>query len=127
MSSQNPYYPWLPGSGGCRTNPLAPMGRDMTGTPEQQIARGLRKIRTLRKLLFGVVITFPIVVYLLTMLEVEEGIIIMTGIAWVAVGIVLEFVIGFARCPACRKHFHVRAMSGNFFTKKCMNCGIPLK
>lgn len=99
----------------------------MTQTQEQQIQHGLRKIRTLRKVLFGVIITFPIAVYLLTMFEVAEGIIITTGVAWVAVGIVLEFVIGFARCPACRKHFHVRAMTGNFFTKKCMNCGIPLK
>lgn len=100
----------------------------MTDTQEQQqIIRGLRKIRMLRKLLFTVVITFPIAVYLLTMFEVAEGIVIMTGIAWVVVGIILEFVIGFVRCPACRKHFHVRAMSGNFFTKKCLNCGVPLK
>ena len=99
----------------------------MTDTNDQQIARGLVKIRTLRMGLLGIVITFPIGVYLLTHLGVAEEIVIITGICWVLVGIILEFIIGFSRCPACRKHFHVRGMTGNFFTRQCLNCGIPLK
>lgn len=99
----------------------------MTDTNDQQIGRGLAKIRTLRMGLFGIVITFPIAVYLLTHFGVAEEIVIITGISWVLVGIILEFIIGFSRCPACRKHFHVRGMTGNFFTRQCLNCGIPLK
>lgn len=99
----------------------------MTDTTEQQITKGLAKLRLRRKALLAVVVTFPLVVYLLTQFEVAEEIVIMTGVAWVFVGIILEFIIGFSRCPACRKHFHVRGMTGNFFTRQCLNCGIPLK
>lgn len=99
----------------------------MTDMTEQQVAKGLAKIRLLRMSLLAIVITFPLTVYILTGLQVTEKIVILTGVTWVVIGIILEFVIGFSRCPACRKHFHVRGMTGNFFTRQCLNCGIPLK
>ncbi|SNB47738.1 hypothetical protein [Geobacter sp. DSM 9736] len=91
-----------------------------------QITRGLRKIRLMRRLLFFIILAFAPLVYFLTMFDLAEGTVIMSGIIWIAAGIILEFVIGFSRCPACRKHFHVRGMTGNFFTKKCMNCDTSL-
>ncbi len=97
----------------------------MTDTTEQQVAKGLTKIRLLRISLLAIVITFPLTVYILTGLQFAEKIVILTGVTWVAIGIVLEFVIGFSRCPACRKHFHVRGMTGNFFTGSASTAASP--
>lgn len=100
----------------------------MTDMPEQdRITAGLRRIRTLRKTLLVVVITFAPVVYLMSLREIPLQIVMTVGIVWICAGVVIELMIGFARCPACRGYFHVKKMNGNIFTRKCMNCGIPLK
>ncbi len=92
-----------------------------------QIAAGLKRIRFLRRLLLVIVILFVPLVYVMAMKELPLRLIMTVGIAWICVGVVVELLIGFARCPACRSYFHVRGMSGNIFTKKCMNCGVALK
>lgn len=94
---------------------------------QKRIEDGLRRIRYTRISLGVVVITFVPVVYLLFLLQLPERVIITTGTAWVCLGVILELFMGFSRCPACRGFFHVRGMSGNIFTRKCMNCGVPLK
>ncbi|KAF0219529.1 MAG: hypothetical protein FD174_1989 [Geobacteraceae bacterium] len=100
----------------------------MTDTPEQErINAGLKRIRTFRKSLGVIVLGFIPVVYLLYLLELDEWLFMSLGVAWVCLGVVIELVIGFSRCPACRGYFHVRGMTGNIFARKCMNCGVPLK
>ncbi len=100
----------------------------MTDTQEQrQIEAGLKRIRFLRKFLLVIVILFAPLVYVMAMKELPLRLIMTVGITWICVGVVVELLIGFARCPACRSYFHVRGMSGNIFTKKCMNCGVALK
>ncbi len=94
---------------------------------QQRINAGLKRLRFLRRSLGVIVITFVPVVYLLLIMDVPERIIMTIGITMVCLGVVIELVIGFSRCPACKNFFHVRGMSGNIFARKCMNCGIPLK
>ncbi len=94
---------------------------------EQRTAVGLKRIRFLRKFLLVIVILFAPLVYVMAMKELPLRLIMTIGIAWICVGVVVELLIGFARCPACRGYFHVRGMSGNIFAKKCMNCGVALK
>ncbi len=99
----------------------------MTVTPDQdRIAPGLKRIRFLRKFLLVIVILFVPLVYFMAMKELPLRLVMGVGIAWICVGVIVELLIGFARCPACRGYFHVRGMSGNIFTKKCMNCGVAL-
>lgn len=104
----------------------------MTDAQEQErINAGLRRIRHLRIALWAIVIAFVPLVYSLMLTNVAEPVIMAVGIAWVCVGVVIELMLGFSRCPACNKYFHVRGMRGNvlvskIFTKKCMNCGIRL-
>src|SRR5512146_110168 len=92
-----------------------------------QIAAGLKRIRFLRRLLLVIVILFVPLVYVMAMKELPLRLIMTVGIAWICVGVIVELLIGFARCPACRGYFHVRGMSGTIFTQKCMNCGVALK
>ncbi len=100
----------------------------MTDTRDQQIiAAGLKRIRFLRRFLLVIVILFAPLVYVMAMRELPLRLIMTIGIAWICVGVVVELLIGFARCPACRGYFHVRGMSGNIFAKKCMHCGVALK
>ena len=94
---------------------------------QQKIAAGLKRIRFLRKFLLVIVILFAPLVYFMAMKELPLRFIMTVGISWISVGVIVELLIGFARCPACRGYFHVRGMSGNIFTKKCMNCGVVLK
>ncbi len=94
---------------------------------KRQIAAGLKRIRFLRRFLLVIVILFAPLVYVMAMKELPLRLIMTVGIFWICVGVVVELLIGFARCPACRGYFHVRGMSGNIFTKKCMNCGVALK
>jgi predicted membrane chloride channel (bestrophin family) len=100
----------------------------MTETPDREkIAKGLKRIRTLRKLLLVIVIVFAPLVYLMAMEELPLGIVMSVGISWICLGVVIELMIGFSRCPACREYFHVRGMTGNLLARKCMHCGVPLK
>ncbi len=100
----------------------------MTDTPDKQkVTAGLKRIRFLRKFLLVIVILFAPLVYVMAMKELQLRLIMTVGITWICVGVAVELLIGFARCPACRSYFHVRGMNGNIFTKKCMNCGVALK
>jgi hypothetical protein len=100
----------------------------MTNNPDpEKIAVGLKRIRFLRKFLLVIVILFAPLVYFMAMKELSLRLVMTVGIAWICVGVIVELLIGFARCPACRGYFHVRGMNGNIFAKKCMNCGVALK
>lgn len=99
----------------------------MTPTTDQHINAGLKRIRFLRRFLLVIVLLFAPLVYAMAMKELPLRLIMTVGIVWICVGVVVELFIGFARCPACRGYFHVRGMSGNILTKKCMNCGVALK
>ncbi len=105
----------------------------MGDTREQEsIERGLTMIRLLRTGLGVIVIAFVPLVYLLMGMKVSEPVILGIGIGWVSLGVIIELLLGFFRCPACQKYFHVRGRRGtiltsSIFTRKCMNCGIHLK
>ncbi len=100
----------------------------MTDPQEQQrIHAGLRRIRLLRTGLGVIAMAFVPLVYLLYVLELPIKIFMSIGAGWVCLGVIIELIIGFSRCPSCRGYYHVRGMSGNIFARKCMNCGIPLK
>ena len=105
----------------------------MTDAQEQELIDvGLKRIRHLRMGIWVIVIVFVPLVYLLVSMNVPEAVVMAIGVAWVCFGVIIELMLGFFRCPACNKYFHVRGMRGNvlvskIFTKKCMNCGIQLK
>jgi|SRR4051794_2551636 hypothetical protein len=99
----------------------------MTGIPEERVRAGLRRIRRYRISFLAVVGAYIPVVAVLYLLSFPPPVILAAGATLMTVGIVIEVVIGFSRCPACRAHFHVRGMAGSLLTRRCMNCGIPLK
>jgi hypothetical protein len=94
---------------------------------QERITASLKRIRTFRKSLGVIVLGFIPLVYLLYLMELPEWLFFSIGIAWVCLGVIIELIVGFSRCPACRGYFHVRGMAGNIFARKCMNCGVPLK
>jgi hypothetical protein len=100
----------------------------MTDNSERErIEAGLRSIRSLHILLAGILVTYVPVVALLYVMRLPEWLIIASAVIWVCAGIFVAFSIGFSRCPACGRYFHVQGMGGSVFVKACMNCGIQLK
>ncbi len=92
----------------------------------EQIAVGLRGIRSLHRVLAGILLTYLPAVVLLYLMHLPEWLLITTAVVWVCAGIFVAFTIGFARCPACGNYFHVRGMGGNVFVRACVHCGIRL-
>lgn len=96
-------------------------------TPNDTIDQpDFRRLRLLRRLLFWIITSFLPVMILLAFLPIPERISLMIGGVWITAGIVIELFIGFARCPACGKYFHVGRGSGNIFARYCVNCGVAL-
>jgi len=91
------------------------------------IQAGLRRIRNLRRCFLALLIAFVPAVLFLSTLPLSPKVFMGSGIGIICLGIVLEVLIAVSRCPACREFYHVRGMSGSFFTGKCVHCGVPLK
>lgn len=91
-----------------------------------QIEIGFRKLRLLRRILFWLILLLLPVMSIIAFLPIQEKASIFIGVTWVLLGIVIELVIGFSRCPACRKYFHVARGTGNIFARYCVNCGASL-
>ena len=49
------------------------------------------------------------------------------GIAWAAVGLVLNAWHTLSRCPRCHGHFNWNARRRVKFVRACVNCGLPLR
>ena len=94
---------------------------------QQPIQAGLKRIRLLRALFKGILIAFLPVVIAISLIGLPERTVMTIGIVVICVGILVEVVIFFSRCPKCRQYFHVRGMGGSLFTRKCLHCGIQLK
>ena len=92
-----------------------------------RIQSGLARIRFLRRALLVIILVFAPLVYVIAMQNVPMRIVMIVGISWICLGVIIELVLGFTRCPACRGYFHVKGMSGSIFAKKCLHCGVSLK
>ena len=99
----------------------------MVETDRRKIEAGLRRIRGLRMTMLVIALAFIPLVLFISRLGLSQPLFMGIGLAWIGLGVIIEIVIGFSRCPACGKPFHVCGMSGNLLSRQCLNCGIPLK
>ena len=89
---------------------------------------GLRRIRRLRICMWGVLLSFLPLALLALPLQPPSWLLTAIGVLWFVSFAALAFAHSFSRCPACRRFFNVRAdWYHNVFTRKCLNCGLPLK
>lgn len=102
-------------------------GKGVAVAGDARIEAGLRRIRLLRRVFLVVAGGYLPVVVLLYYLDFPPPVVVGAAAVLMTAGVVVEIVIGFARCPSCRAHFHVRGLAGNLLTRRCMNCGIPLR
>jgi len=88
---------------------------------------GLKSIRLKHKLLVGIFIVYIPLLSLFYFLQLPQWLVLGGAVFLLLLGIVVAFMIGLTRCPACGQLFHVRGMGGSIFTGTCMHCGISLK
>jgi hypothetical protein len=74
----------------------------------------------------GILIAYIPVVVILFMMRLPEWLILVSAVGLICMGIVIAFMLGFSRCPDCKQYFHVRGMTGNIFSGKCLHCGIMI-
>jgi len=89
-------------------------------------ASALRKIKSMHRWMIGILIAYIPVVILLYLLQLPEWLILVSAVGLICLGIVIAFMLGFSRCPDCKQYFHVRGMTGNIFSGKCLHCGITI-
>lgn len=132
--------PWTPT--GAEKRPSAGQGRaplppkkmenkkKMADDPEV-IKRGLRKIRRSKRAIVGLFIGFIPVGILSAIVSEATKIHFMIFIgAYFALLMICDFYLGLtSTCPRCNELYYWR-MTGigyrNFFTKRCLNCGLEL-
>ena len=95
---------------------------------ETGVQVGLRRIHRLRIWMWGVLLSFLPLALLAFPLQLPSWMLTAIGVLWFVSFAALAFAHSFSRCPACRRFFNVRAdWHHNVFTRKCLNCGLPLK
>ena len=97
-----------------------------TASEQPQVETALRRIRSLHVVLTAVLIGYIPAVFILYVMQLPELLIIAASVLFILLGIGTALVIGFARCPSCNNHFHVRGMTGNVFVRRCLHCGVAL-
>jgi hypothetical protein len=91
------------------------------------VAAGLRRIRRLRIWMWGELLSFFPLAVVAVGLQPPSWLLTAVGLLWFVSFGVLALVHNFSRCPACRRFFNIRADGyHNVFTRKCLNCGLPL-
>lgn len=109
-----------------------PTNQDQDPPSAAKIRAGLRRIRILRRIFWGMWLGF--IPYASTVSDPvgggpNHGLLAVYGFCW----IVLGFVCQTRKCPACGAPFFSRPLGpgsmgsfANGFTSTCMNCGQPL-
>jgi hypothetical protein len=93
---------------------------------QQHIDAALRRIRSLRRWLASVLLTYLPMSLLCYIFRIPAWIFLTACAIWVFLGVVIALRIGYSICPVCRQYFHVRGMEGDTFSRECVNCGIRL-
>jgi len=101
----------------------------MTSTrSDKQIKAGLHRIKVLRAWTWGVWLAFLPLFFLYGIFQIPGWLTIPIGLLWLCSWFVMALISLFSRCPACHNFFFLKGnlLFGNVFTRKCLNCGIPL-
>src|SRR5580765_3837198 len=100
----------------------------ISGNRDTSVETRLRHIRRLRVSSWGLLLALFPLEFLAWFLRppawLKSSIIVLWFVSWAFISV----AHGFSRCPACHRFFNIKAGGHrNPFTRKCLNCGVPLK
>ena len=94
---------------------------------QQRIVDKLRRLRSLKLVLWAITLTFAPVVGLAGMFTGSKTILIFMIVIYVAFFLLVALVITFTRCPKCGRLFNLSLTWSNPWVRRCLHCGLKLK
>lgn len=91
---------------------------------------GLRNIRRLRRWLWGLLLVFTPMMWILTRFTESRVVMMAILIIWAAATVRFASGAAFSHCPRCRNYFHATAGTPSFWNllaRRCTHCGLPLR
>src|SRR5262245_34531041 len=99
----------------------------MTRLPAADLTHGLQEIRRRRRLAWIIFLAYIPVVALVYRVVPSERAALGAAIAWTLPFLVVTLRVSLARCPRCRKLFHLKRGATNPWSPRCLNCGLELE
>ena len=102
----------------------------MSAVPTQDIKNGLRLIRLRQRRLIGIFLGFlPAMfatAYIVRLVSDSETPVLYAAAVYGGLFLAYGCRLAFTECPQCHGYYHWSWWS-NPWTRKCLNCGLPLK